>query len=210
MGVLTKQYIAEDCLLGIWEITETFDQLYPIVTLTGQEENTLRHFLNEKRKVEWLSVRALLKNMLKQEASIIYNKENKPFLHDLSHNISISHSQNLTAILISKNKRVGIDLEYMSHQIEQLAEKFINEEEYISVDPAKRNHHLYIHWCAKESVYKICDKQDINFKQNITIHSFEPDNEGEITATVNNRFGVEEYDLHYSNYNNYVIAWCTK
>jgi 4'-phosphopantetheinyl transferase len=210
MGIIKNQYIADDCLLGIWEISETFDQLYPVVRLTSLEEETLGNFLNEKRKVEWLSVRALLKNMLKDNASIVYNKESKPFLNDKSYNISISHSQNLTAILVSKHKRVGIDLEYMSHQINQLASKFINEREQITDDPEKHNYHLYIHWCAKEAIYKICDKQDINFKQNIIINPFETADEGTICGTVNNRFGIETYDIHYYRYNNYVIAWCTK
>lgn len=196
--------------MGIWEITETLDQLYPIVTLTGQEEDTLKKFLNEKRKVEWLSVRALMKELLHKEAVIVYNSENKPFLHDQSYNISISHSRNLTSILASKNKRVGIDLEFMSHKINELAEKFINEHEFITKDAEKHNYHLYIHWCAKEAIYKICDKQDINFKQNIIIRPFKPADEGTIECIVSNRFGVESYDVHYYHYNNYMIAWCTK
>jgi len=210
MGVLKTDYIADDCLLGIWEITETFDQLYPIVKLTWQEEETLKSFLNDKRKVEWLSVRALMKDLLRQEAIIVYNKENKPFLRDQSYNISISHSRDLTAILASKKKRVGIDLEFMSHQINQLACKFINELEVITTDVEKYNYHLYIHWCAKEAIYKICDKQDINFRENIIIKPFVPADKGTISCVVTNSFGVDTYDVHYYHYNNYMIAWCTK
>ena len=49
--------------------------------------------------------------------------------------ISISHSNNLTAVLISKGKRVGIDLEFMSGKISKVADKFINNKESITTDP---------------------------------------------------------------------------
>ena len=210
MALLMKDTIEDDCLLGMWEINETFEHLYSKVKLSESEEIRLQSFKNEQRKSEWLSVRVLIKDLVKDDALIVYNADRKPFLSDRSHNISISHSRELTAILLSKNKKVGIDLEYMSHRIERIAHKFINEREYITSDPSLRSYHLYIHWCMKETLYKICDKQDINFKHNITIKPFDPNHEGTITGTVSNRFGVEDYNIHYYRYDNYVIAWCTK
>lgn len=210
MGLLVKENIDQDCLLGIWEIVEDYNELYSKVKLTQKEELTLESFLNIKRKVEWLSVRALVKSLLNRNVTIQYNEVNKPFLHDGSLSISISHSQNLTAILLSKTKRVGIDLEYMSHRIEKISNKFINDHEFITNDVGMRNYHLYIHWCAKEALYKICDKQDINFKTNLTLKPFDAKAAGLIKGIVNNKFGIDDYDLHYYRYDNYVIAWCTK
>ncbi|NJK86471.1 MAG: 4'-phosphopantetheinyl transferase superfamily protein [Bacteroidales bacterium] len=120
--------------------------------------------------MEWLSVRVLLHELTGKELTIIYNGDRKPFIKGNSYHISISHSKNFSSVLLSRNRKVGIDLEYMSHRIERIAYKFINEKEYI--EDEFRKYHMYIHWCAKEALYKICDKQDINFKENLVIEPF--------------------------------------
>jgi 4'-phosphopantetheinyl transferase len=210
MGLLLKKNVDNDCYLGIWEITETYGELFSKVSLNYEELSTLSGFLNHQRKLEWLSVRVLMNEMLKHDCQIIYNEVRKPFLADFSHNISISHSRNMTSILVSENKRVGIDMEFMSHQIYKIAHKFINEKEVVSSDPDQRRIHLYIHWCAKEALYKICDKQDINFKQNLTILPFEVMKEGVIEGLVDNRYGHDHFYLNYFFVDGYIVVWCIK
>jgi 4'-phosphopantetheinyl transferase len=210
MGVILKKYVAEDCLLGIWEIVEDYDTLYSMVVLNNEEKNTLDSFQNYQRKLEWLSVRALMNDLLDEDCRITYNGSRKPFLENNTCHISISHSKSLTSILVSKRKKVGIDLEFMSHQIHNIADKFINEKEVITDDPARERFHLYIHWCAKEALYKICDKQDINFKKNLTIQPFELNKEGSIKGLVHNRYGEEMFPLNYFTIDGYVIVWCSK
>ena len=210
MGVIIKKNVAVDCLLGIWNIEEDFDTLFSKVNLTPAEIETLSGFLSYQRKLEWLSVRVLMNELAEKDCRIIYNEQHKPFLADNSHNISISHSKNLTSILISKNKRVGLDLEFMSHQIDNIARKFINEKEVITTDPELKRLHLYIHWCAKEALYKICDKQDINFKQNLTIKPFKIQYEGALEGLVDNRLGHEHFDMSYFLIDGYIVVWCSK
>ena len=210
MGVIVKEQVAGDCLLGIWEITEDFNTLYSRLRLDDEEEEKLRSFKSEGRKLEWLSVRNLINELTGRESRIIYNAERKPFIKGNSFSISISHSHNLTSILLSENRRVGIDLEYMSHKINKISFKFINEQEIITHDPGFERYHLYIHWCAKEALYKICDKQDINFRDNLTIFPFSPEKEGHIKGRVLNVYGIEDFRLYYREYNNYAIVWTCK
>ena len=205
-----KTEILPDCHLGVWEITEDYDSLYGMVELATVEKAKLDSFKNISRKVEWLSVRALVKTMLGKETRILYNAENKPFVRGYTHNISISHSNNLTAVLISKDKRVGIDLEFMSGKISKVADKFINENEKITEDPELIKYHLYLHWCAKEALYKICDKQDINFRDGITIEPFTPDEHGFMNGHVVNGNGKEDIELEYLQHDNYALVWCVK
>jgi phosphopantetheinyl transferase len=194
----------------VWEITEDYDSLYGMVNLAKVEKARLDSFKNISRKVEWLSVRALVKMMLGKDTRILYNAENKPFVKGNSHNISISHSNNLTAVLISKDKKVGIDLEFMSGKISKVADKFINEKESVSSDPLMKKFHLYLHWCAKEAMYKICDKQDINFRDGLTIEPFNPDEHGFMKGHVLNGNGEEEIELEYLQHDNYALVWCVK
>lgn len=210
MGMIKNEQVAEDCLLGMWEIKEDFNTLYSKVRLDKDESETLNSFRNYSRKVEWLSVRVLLNEMLGKSSKIIYNAERKPFLFDYSYNISISHSYRLTSVLLSKNKKVGIDLEYMSHRIRSIAHKFINERENISTEPSLEGLHLYVHWCAKEALYKICDKQNINFKMNLTIQPFLLESKGLITGIHHDEGVFDEYPMHYFIQDNYAIVYCCK
>jgi hypothetical protein len=41
MGLVLKKYVQDDCLLGLWEITEDFFVLYEMLDLNGEEINTL-------------------------------------------------------------------------------------------------------------------------------------------------------------------------
>ncbi len=211
MSLINKKHIDNDGIIGFWHIDEDFDTLYSMVSLNEEEKNILHNFKNHKRKLEWLSVRALAVELTgNKDIRITYNGQKKPFLSDRSHQISISHSKQLTSILLSKNKNVGIDLEYMSKKINNIAFKFINENEQITSNPELKRLHLYIHWCAKEAIYKICDKQDINFKHNITITHFEPREKGEIEITLDNIHGIEKFSVQYEKKDNYVIAWCIR
>ena len=210
MGLILKDSVRGDCLLGIWEIKEDYESLMDGLELDDDEIQKLNSFQNHNRKLEWLSVRQLIAQLLPGKNRIIYNSENKPFLKGNSYNISISHSQNLTSIFISDKKRVGIDLELMSHKISTVSHKFINSQEMVTQDPALKRYHLYIHWCAKEALYKICDKQDINFKENLTIFPFHPKENGNLKGRVLNSRGVEDFILHYKKYKDYAIVWTCK
>jgi 4'-phosphopantetheinyl transferase len=210
MGCITKHYLNESTILGVWKIEEDVNTLLEMVVLDPDERKKYRGFSSTSRKLEFLSVRALLSELLGKEARIVYNKNNKPFLKDGSMFISISHSYKLTAILCSVNERVGIDLEYMSANIGALAFKFLNRKEKITKNADDRKYHLYIHWCAKESLYKICDKEGISIRKNLTIEPFEVNESGEIRGHVRTVKINESFDLHYSRYNNYAIVWTKK
>ncbi len=210
MSVILKKDLGEGCRLGIWEITEDYDDLRSRLSLESEEVKTLEGFRNHSRKLEWLSVRTLINDMTGTNSRIIYNEDRKPFLLDNSLHISISHSRNFTSILLSRFRRVGIDLEYMSHRISKISDRFINENEKITSSPDLLRYHLYIHWCAKEALYKVCDKKNINFRKNLTIEPFTPENEGTIKGTVDNILGVSTYELNYRRMDDYIIVWTCK
>jgi len=210
MGCITKHYLNEYSVLGVWKIEEDINALLEMVTLDPDEKKRYKGYSSNSRKLEFLSVRALLAELVGKDARIVYNKNNKPFLKDGSRFISITHSHKLTAILLSTNEKVGIDLEYMSSNIAAIAFKFLNRKEKISKDPDNRRYHLYLHWCAKEALYKICDKEGISIRRNITIEPFVVKNSGEIKGQVHTDKINESFDLFYSKYDNYTIVWTKK
>lgn len=210
MACITKHYLDEFSILGVWKIEEDIDSLLSLVMLDNDEKKKFKGFSSNSRKLEFLSVRALLAELIGKDAKIVYNKNNKPFLKDGSRFISISHSHKLTAILLSTNEKVGIDLEFMSTNIAALALKFLNRKEKVVKEQEAKRYHLYIHWCAKEALYKICDKEGINFKKNLTISPFQVQESGQIKGFVHTDKINDEFDLHYSKYDNYAIVWTKK
>ena len=210
MGIILKKKLEDGSILGMWEITEDINILLNQVKLSDTELERFNGFLSHARKLEFLSVRALLAKMINPDAKIIYNGNQKPCIEDGSHNISISHSKKLTSIILNKTKRVGIDLEYMSHRIRKIAHKFINDNESINKNDLTEKYHLYVHWCAKEALYKICDKKDINFKLNLFIKPFQLNNKGIIKGKVDSERINEEFDLNYFKYDNYIIVYTSK
>jgi phosphopantetheinyl transferase len=210
MGCITKHYLNRETMLGVWKIEEDLPALLEMVQLGPDDKKRYSVFRSTSRKVEFLSVRALLAEMLDRDARIVYNKNNKPFIKDGSHFISISHSNKLTAIILSTNERVGIDLEYMRVNINAFASRFLNKREKVTRRWADRTYHLYIHWCAKETIYKICDKEGINIVNDITIEPFEVKESGEIRGYVKNERIEDHFTLYYSKYDNYTIVWTKK
>ena len=210
MAIIVNEHLDCGCQLGIWKIAEDYDNLLSRVALTGEEYETLERFTFIPRRLEWLSVRVLLNEMTNRDLTIMYNGNRKPFIKGNSYYLSISHSRDLTSILLSQDKKVGIDLEYMSHRIGSIAHKFINDNDVVTTDEEQRKYHLYIHWCAKEALYKICDKQDINFKENLTIEAFEPMEKGVIRGRVQNKSRDELFRMDYFSLGNYVVVYCCK
>jgi phosphopantetheinyl transferase len=210
MGLILKEHFNEDVELGLWEITEDYDTLRSQLILDEKDLATVESFKNHQRKLEWLSVRTLLKSMLGKDGKIVYGPERKPYLHNNSFNISISHSKNFTAILLSKKKRVGLDLEFMASKILRIADKFLRPEELEHIEKNQELYHLYLHWCAKEALYKINDKVDINFVSNLSIEPFKPKDKGIITGTVDNSYMNEKFVLNYFTLKNYAVVWCYK
>jgi phosphopantetheinyl transferase len=210
MSCITKHYLNETTVLGVWKIEEDIKTLLEMVVLDNDDKKKYKGYASTSRKLEFLSVRALLSELLGKDARIVYNKNNKPFLKDGSKFISITHSHKLTAILCSTNEKVGIDLEYMSSNIGALAFKLLNRQEKVTKNQDDRKYHLYLHWCAKESLYKICDKEGISIRNNITIEPFDVKESGEIKGKVHTKKINESFDLYYSRYDNYAIVWTKK
>lgn len=210
MGLKFIRTYNDDCRLGLWEIKEDYTVLHNQVALTGDEEAQLNSFGSNSRKIEYLSVRALLQQMTGKESRIIYGKRNKPFISDNSYHISISHSGKLTGIYLSPTRQVGVDLEQMTHRISRIANRFMNPAEKVTTNPDLMRYHLYIHWCAKEALYKLLDKEGLNFREHIIIEPFDPLSEGTLTGHVHNPSIREAFELRYFRMNDYVVVWSCK
>jgi len=162
------QYPAEDTCLASWDITETLDELclkYPM----HEEKADFLALKSERRKKQWLAARVLTIEMMTQAgwpiAHILKDIENRPYTENPNYYISISHSHQVCAAIISKKYPVGVDIENYDRDFQQVKNKFLNSDELIIVADNDETSCLY--WTVKEAVYKVVGRPVYNFKDTI-------------------------------------------
>src|SRR5690554_6708493 len=119
--------------LGLWELDEDSQSMQSNFIFTDGEKKEYDRIKNERRKREYLAVRLLLHSMLQIKTSINYNHCGKPSINN-SLNISISHSSELVAVLLS-DMPAGIDAESIHRNTEKVASRFLsdNEQKHIAL-----------------------------------------------------------------------------
>jgi Phosphopantetheinyl transferase len=162
----------DNTLLGVWKIEESTLQL--LSTLEKTDLSPLRKFSSESRCVEWLSVRVLLKELLGYESEISYHPNGAPFLpENIPYNISISHTKGFVAIMLcDKNNPAGIDIEYISGRVKKIRSRFVTDSENSNLDKEHETESLLIHWCAKETMFKMIGCDDVDFLEHLHVKPF--------------------------------------
>ncbi|MBU0487240.1 MAG: 4'-phosphopantetheinyl transferase superfamily protein [Bacteroidetes bacterium] len=185
MPLLLKEAYPNGSVVAVWQIEESEEQLLEIVEPGSSELYEYSGFSNELRKLQWLAVRALFKEIsgITQGDAIVYSSK-KPFLFDGSWHISISHSGNMAAVIINKKKAVGIDVEQLSDKVYKIRQKYLSKEEVISFGKDDLVEKLNIAWCAKEALYKYLGRQNVIFAENLCIQPFDLMEAGELEAEI--------------------------
>jgi phosphopantetheinyl transferase len=156
----------------IWKIEESIEELFSGISLKAASNDRLQSMRSEIHQKGFLSIRHLLKEAGYSDTDLYYDEYGKPHLHDGNY-ISITHSFTFTAVIISKDGPVGIDIEKQRDKIVKIAHKFTPFEEYKTI----ANHEalvskLTIVWGGKESLYKIYGKKKLLFLHHIYIEDF--------------------------------------
>lgn len=156
----------------IWKIEESIEELSKDIVLSESRQNRVNSMNSLVHQKGFYSVRHLLKEFGYSDLDLDYDEFGKPHLKDGKF-ISITHSFNFSAIIISDKTPVGIDIEMQRDKIVRIAHKFTPIEEYKTI----ANHDalvskLTIVWGAKESLYKIYGKKKLLFLQHIYIEDF--------------------------------------
>ena len=194
---------------ALWKIDEPAGELIAQLQLKDHEKVYLETLNNGKRNIHWLSTRVLLRSMLNTSSYIDckVDEHGKPYLVNFPHFISLSHSFDYAAVMISKTRPVGIDIEQINDKIGRIAKKFMNAEELSFMDPAHHTEHLYIAWCAKEAVYKLQGKKNVSFLNNIRLRKFDYQKEGSFDASLELENSRKDFEVHYQQRDDYMIGY---
>lgn len=160
MALINMREVYPGVTLGLWQMDETVDDFFDQYPWLGKYRTQLNErYKNDGRKKEFLAIRALLREMLGDKTGeLTHNEAGKPMLK--GYHVSVSHTQGFAALIVSKTKEVGVDVEYISDRVKRIASKFMRKDEKASdVDS------LLVHWCAKETVYKIFSEQNLQYEE---------------------------------------------
>ena len=115
---------------------------------------------SKKRALEILCTRTLLMQM-GEKGEISYNIDGAPKLSNNKY-ISISHSSEIVSIILSNNK-CAIDIEKISDRANQAYNRFESETKFTEKNPDFAT----LVWSAKECIFKLNQKGNIDFKEDI-------------------------------------------
>lgn len=186
MPVIYNKDIDTQTSLALWKIEEPEEVLLAGLQLKQHELDFLASLNNGKRLLHWLSTRLLLRTMLNTADYIDCRMDGhgKPYLVNSDYSISLSHSYDYAAVMIGKDRSVGVDIELIKPKIHRIQQKFLSSSELEQLDVKDNTDGLYVCWCVKEAVYKWYGKKGLEFRKHIHIQPFELKNEGTLTVIV--------------------------
>ena len=210
MPLFRKFHISANTFLGLWKIEEEPEQLISLLNLSPAENEYYKSLRSELRKKHWLSYRSILTNLMDKESlELIYDAYGKPYPVNRDYHLSVTHSGLFSAVIISIDGPVGIDIEMLKDRVERVKDKFLSAEECASIGTVNRLEKLYICWGAKESLYKLYGKPEVEFARDIRLDSFEydPKDKGECSARMTTPEGTRNYPIHYEKIEDYMLVY---
>lgn len=142
---------------------ENEDEILRNYDLQEQFDSEASSFKSKTRRLEFLSVRALLCDMLGYIPFVEHESSGRPFLHN-GKNISISHTKGYAVVVVSDRYNVAVDIEYTNDRVLRIAKRFLRADEDVST---VAEHQLC--WCAKETLYKLHSNDNLSFTDMRTV-----------------------------------------
>ena len=207
MGLYLKKELENEAVIGVWQVTETEEELIELSSTPSDEMEEISFIRSESLRKQRLAVRALLNTLFDEKVYLSHHDNGKPYLENNPVNISISHTEKYVAVILHEEENVGIDIESLDRDFSAVEKKALSEDEIDDLEDEKRNEQLAIYWCAKEAIFKLLSRYNVDFAEQIEIERFRPRGEGELEATFTSKNEEEEFDLEYITFDRHVLVW---
>lgn len=138
-----------------------------LMPLNEKEKKRLNTFKNNQRKNEFITTRVLL-NSIELGALIRYEKNGKPLLENSTKGISISHSKNVAAIIVSNSLETAIDVQVFNDKVLSLRSKFLSPKELKMIDKSDVEKNS-LAWSVKETLFKSINQENVPYKTCLNI-----------------------------------------
>ncbi|GDX52949.1 hypothetical protein LBMAG27_19960 [Bacteroidota bacterium] len=199
----------EEYELAAWKIDEDHSFFESRLQLSEEEKKFLQNIKALNKRLQWLASRHLIRVLLKTDLFIDsnYKQRGKPELLSHKKEISISHTDDVCAVIMSENKKVGIDIEPEYRDVTVIAHKYISEAEKLNREFTNEQN-LFI-WCAKEALFKLYAKGEVSFQNDLFVQLPELKTEGTAQTEIRKPDMNCTVTLQY-NYleDGYLLCWC--
>ena len=201
--------VSDSTQVYIWKVTESENELAQNISLTDNSLKRMSRMKSESHRRAFLSIRHLFIEAGFEDKEVYYNEFGKPFLYDGRY-ISITHSNEFTAIIVSEAIKVGIDVEKQRDKILRIAYKFTTFEAYRTLANSEATiRKLTIIWGAKESLYKIYGQQGLSFFKHIDVHDFSFE-DTKTTAQITYQSQKSNYDVTYLEFEGFTCVYALR
>ncbi|MEL6253367.1 MAG: 4'-phosphopantetheinyl transferase superfamily protein [Bacteroidota bacterium] len=201
--------------LGAWRIEE--DEMFFLerVKLYENEWKRLSEISHAEKRLEWLSSRLCMKELLKiandQRIESLNNHYGKPYLSNDKHHISYSHSSKYAAAIASLDSEVGIDIEYRKRKKPRNLRTrflFMNEAELSFYEVNSSMELFLLIWSTKETIYKM-HGQGVAFKDNIFLDfgNFSQKDNGILPVIVKKDNWTKSYEISYDIHDEFILTY---
>ena len=201
MPVIEDIQLSSMTRIIVWEIKETIDFLKSKLDLTDFSKKILLKKKSAIHQKQFLTVRNILKLLSIHESDLSYDVDGKPFIK--SGYISISHSKEFVAVLISDEK-VGVDIENNSDKCFRITQKFVGIENEFPIKIDMKT--AQVIWNVKECLYKMMDFKEIDFKENLIVIPFSLNEKQTKIWFVKNEL-IMDHNANYFINENYSLAY---
>ena len=204
MPFLKEFIINEKTKIKLWKVI--IGELSP-KELNKDDKKLFKLKKNNLLKEQFLATRKTLSNE-NSDYIITYDLDGKPILNS-EFNISISHSYEIAALVISNNLKFGMDVQFKESKILNIQNKFLNEFEKLNIGHDPSIDILTMIWTSKESIYKAIGLKGISFSENIKIDK----------VTVKDKIGKGYYingaekvkfDLRFFYLDEYIVCYASQ
>ncbi|MDR2148200.1 MAG: 4'-phosphopantetheinyl transferase superfamily protein [Tannerella sp.] len=195
--------------MAVWKITETASELMELLNSKDNSElEYIKTIKSETRKKEYLAVRLLLRDLTQKNFTIAYHPDGSPYLTNNSKlNISISHTKDYAAVILSEETAPGIDIEYCSPRAWKLKERFLSVDE---LKFAENENIATVFWCAKETAFKALKQENMDFIRHLTVVAFSgEENTGVLKIREQKTENRQIFTINYSLSGSYILTWTT-
>ena len=172
--------------------------------LNSDEKNLLELKKSNILREQFLATRKLLA-LENSDYKITYDINGKPLLNSI-YNISISHSHEIAALVISDNSKIGLDVQLNENKIFNIQDKFLNPSEKLNIGENPSLKILTMIWTSKESIYKAVGIKGISFSDNIKIEKVVEEDKIGIGYYINGTEKVK-FDLKFFYVDEYTICF---
>ncbi|MCR5888877.1 4'-phosphopantetheinyl transferase superfamily protein [Hymenobacter sp. J193] len=205
--------LAPHALLGLWNLTEPAPELASLLPYFEWYAARQPAGRDETRTRQWLAGRVLAHTLQQQltphPAGPLSNDPNgRPFFaQQPALAVSLSHSGEWVAAVLSQGGRVGTDVELVRPKARQLAPRFLSSTELEDAGDEALKYSLY--WSAKETLYKLHSRRALVFKEQILLDPFRLREAGAMTGHLLLDNSRSQHQVQYRCLtSSYVLTYC--